>query len=296
MWRNHGLPVQVISDRGTQFVQGFTKDLNRLLGIEGRASTAFHPQTDGQTERVNQEIEQYLRTFISFRQNDWVEWLPLAEFSYNNRVHASTRKTPFEVDNGTHPRMGVEPRRKVRFEAAQEFADRMANAIQETRSALNQAATDMARFYDHDHREAEAFEAGDKVWLDGRHIKTQRPIKKFDDRWFGPFEIQKVLSRNAYRLKLPQSFRRVHPVFHVLLLRCWHPDPITEHPQPTNPEPILADGEEPEYEVERVLDSRMHYRKLQYLVQWKGYGPENNSWEPVDKLANCQINSLTAKS
>ena len=73
VWRNHGLPVQVISDRGTQFVQGFTKDLNRLLGIEGRASTAFHPQTDGQTERVNQEIEQYLRTFMSFRQNDWVE-------------------------------------------------------------------------------------------------------------------------------------------------------------------------------------------------------------------------------
>ena len=185
------------------------------------------------------------------------------------------------------PRMGVEPRRKVRFEAAQEFADRMANAIQETRSALNQAATDMARFYDHDHREAEAFEAGDKVWLDGRHIKTQRPIKKFDDRWFGPFEIQKVLSRNAYRLKLPQSFRRAHPVFHVSLLRRWHPDPIMERPQPTNPEPILADGEEPEYEVERVLDSRMHYRKLQYLVQWKGYGPENNSWEPADNLANC---------
>ena len=128
---------------------------------------------------------------------------------------------------------------------------------------------------------------GDKVWLDGRHIKTQRPIKKLDDRWFGPFEIQKVLSRNAYRLKLPQSFRRVHPVFHVSLLRRWNPDLIAERPQPTNPEPILADNGEPEYEVECVLDSRMHYRKLQYLVQWKGYGPEHNSWEPADNLANC---------
>jgi len=115
----------------------------------------------------------------------------------------------------------------------------MANAIQETHSALNQAATDMARFYDHDHREAEGFEVGDKVWLDGRHIKKQRPIKKLDDRWFGPFEIQKVLSQNAYRLKLPQSFRRVHPVFHVSLLRRWHPDPLRSVHSPLTQSPYL---------------------------------------------------------
>jgi hypothetical protein len=73
--------------------------------------------------------------------------------------------------------------------------------------------TNMARFYDHNHREAEVFEAGEKAWLDGRHINMQRPFKRFDNRWFGLFEIQKVLSRNAYRLKLPQSIHHVHPVF-----------------------------------------------------------------------------------
>lgn len=111
VWRNHGLPEQVISDRGPQFVASFTRELHRMLQIDTRPSTAFHPQTDGQTERVNMEIEQYLRMFVNRRQSDWAEWLPLAEFAYNNRIHSSTRHTPFELDTGRHPRMGVEPRR-----------------------------------------------------------------------------------------------------------------------------------------------------------------------------------------
>src|SRR5215472_4077424 len=196
VWRHHGLPDQVISDRGPQFVRSFTRELNRLLGIETRASTAFHPQTDGQTERVNMEIEQYLRMFCNQRQDDWTEWLPLAEFAYNNRVHSSTRHTPFELDTGRHPRMGIEPRRTSRVEAATEFADRMARTILETQSALKQAADDMARYYDADRKEAEEFKVGDKVWLDAKNIKTQRPVKKVDDRWFGPFKISKVVNRN----------------------------------------------------------------------------------------------------
>lgn len=130
VWRNHGLPDQIISDRGPQFVSGFTKELNQLLGIQTSLSTAFHPQTDGQTERVNQVIEQYLHIFVNQRQDDWSEWLPLAEFSYNNRVHASTRRTPFELDLGQHPRLGTEPRLTTRLEAADEFIDRIKKRLQ----------------------------------------------------------------------------------------------------------------------------------------------------------------------
>jgi len=180
--------------------------------------------------------------------------------------------------------MGIEPRRTSRVEAATEFADRMARTILETQSALKQAADDMARYYDADRKEGEEFKVGDKVWLDARNIKTQRPAKKLDDRWFGPFPIQKVINRNAYRLKLPRTFRRVHPVFHISLLRRWTPDPIAERPKPHHPPPDIAADGHVEYEVEVILDSRIRYRKLQYLVKWKGYGPEENSWQPVENL------------
>ena len=95
VWRHHGLPETIISDWGSTFTSKFMKELNSLLGIKANVSTAYHPQMDGQTEQVNQEIEQYLCIFVNHRQNDWVEWLPIAEFAYNNCIHSSTRQTPF---------------------------------------------------------------------------------------------------------------------------------------------------------------------------------------------------------
>ena len=109
VWKLHNLLWKVVSDRGPQFITAFMKELYRLLGIEAASSTAYHPQTDGQTEQVNQELEQYLRIFVGERQDDWYSLLPLAEFSYNNHVHSSTQQTPFLLDTGQHPRMGFEP-------------------------------------------------------------------------------------------------------------------------------------------------------------------------------------------
>ena len=287
VWRNHGLPEQIISDRGPQFVSNFTKELNRLLGIQTRASTAFHPQTDGQTERVNQEIEQYLRIFSNHRQDDWSEWIPLAEFAYNNRVHASTRLTPFQMDNGQNPRMGIEPQRHSQVEATQLFVDRMKKISEETQSALRQAASDMSRHYNVKHSRPLTFKVGDKVWLDSRNIKTVRPMKKLDDRWFGPFKIKDIISQNAYRLELSPALAKIHPVFHVSLLRPFTPDEIQERPQNHHPAPILdADGEL-SYEVEAILDSRYHNRRLEYLVNWKGYGPEENTWQSAKDVEHA---------
>jgi len=126
IWKLHGLPRKVISDHRPQFVAAFMKELYRLLGIEAVTSTAYHPQTDGQTERVNQELEQYLRIFIGERQDDWYTLLPLAEFSYNNHIHSSMQQTPFLLDTGRHPQMGFELHQPPsRFEAVNEFTDRM---------------------------------------------------------------------------------------------------------------------------------------------------------------------------
>src|SRR5258708_32603957 len=121
VWRHHGLPEEVISDHGPAFVSNFSRELAALLGVKLTPSTSYHPQTDGQMEHVNQEIEAYLRVFVSHRQDDWANWLPLAEFAYNNKVHAATRQTPFELDVGQHPRLGVEPMRTSTVEAADTF-------------------------------------------------------------------------------------------------------------------------------------------------------------------------------
>jgi transposase InsO family protein len=288
VWRNHGLPDQIISDRGSQFVSGFTRELNRLLGIKTSLSTAFHPETDGQTERVNSEIEQYLRIFINQRQDDWAEWIPLAEFAYNNRVHASTRHTPFELDSGQHPRMGIEPGLSTKREATEVFTNRIKKATEEARSALQQAAEDMARFHNAHRGKKVTFKVGEKVWLDSRNIKTKRPSKKLDDRWFGPFLIDEVISDNAYKLKLTPAFSRIHPVFNVTLLRKYVPDEISHRPQPSHPDPHIDEEGEEAYEVESILDSRFHRGHLEYLVSWKGYGPEDNLWIPERNVKFAQ--------
>src|SRR5258708_3445550 len=109
VWHHHGLPEEVISNHGPTFMSNFLCKLTTLLGVKLTPSTSYHLQTDGQMERMNQEIEAYLRVFVSHRQDDWADWLPLVEFTYNNKVHVATHRTPFELDAATHPRLGGEP-------------------------------------------------------------------------------------------------------------------------------------------------------------------------------------------
>src|SRR5258708_23547165 len=122
VWRHHGLPEAVISDRGSAFVSNFSRELATLLDIQLTPSTAYHPQMDGQMEQVNQEIEAYLWVFVSHHQDDWADWLPPAEFAYNNHIHSATCRTPFELDSGQHPQMGLEPTQSSTVEAADNFA------------------------------------------------------------------------------------------------------------------------------------------------------------------------------
>jgi len=121
VWKLHGLPESIISDRGPQFMAGLMRELNEILGIKSKLSIAFHPQTDGQTERVNQELEQYLRMFIDHRQEQWPEWLGMAEFAYNNKAHLSTKMSLFKANYGQDPRMGFEGRKKGKYAGAKKF-------------------------------------------------------------------------------------------------------------------------------------------------------------------------------
>lgn len=149
IWKLHGLPREFVSDRSPQFVAQFTRELYQLLGIRVSATMAYHPQADGQTERVNQELEQYLRLFVNEHQDDWDELLPMGEFQYNNHIHSSTQQTLFLLDTGHHPRMGFKPNQPPsKLKAINEFTDRMKSALDEARAALAKAKDDMAWYYD----------------------------------------------------------------------------------------------------------------------------------------------------
>jgi len=148
VWRLHGLPESIISDRRVQFVVGMMKELNSLLGIQMKLSTAYYPQMDGQTKRINQELEQYLRVFINHRQEQWPNWLGTAEFAYNNKIHTATKNSPFKVNYGQDPRMGFKGRRKGKYEAVGKFVEKMRKIQEEVKAALGKAQEEMKKFAD----------------------------------------------------------------------------------------------------------------------------------------------------
>ena len=194
IWKLHGLPTKIISDQGPQFVAKFMKELNKILGIQTSSSTAYHPQTDGQTERENQEVEQYLRLFVNYRQDDWAEWLALAEFCHNNRIQASTRQTPFMLNSGRHPRMGTEPFVESHMESVDTFVENMQKARSEAEAALTKAADDMARFYDQHRDQGVSYKVGDMVWLDGKDLRTDRPSKNCNRMSSFPASMSKIFT------------------------------------------------------------------------------------------------------
>ena len=273
VWKLHGTPKEVISDRGPQFVAKFLRHVFNRLGIKSALSTAYHPQTDGQTERVNQELEQYLRAFINYQQTNWASLLPIAEFTHNMRAHSATKSSPFELLYGYNPEFTIHPRTSENVPAADYRVEELTKAREEAQAALEVAAERMREQYDRKVREAPKFQVGDRVWLEATNIQVTR-TRKLANRRLGPFRIIRVISEVNYELELPRTMH-VHPVFHVGLLTPFTPDTIEGRVQPPPP-PVIVDGDE-EFEVESILDAKLERGKLKYLVHWKGYSAADNS-------------------
>ena len=289
VFKHHGLPDNIVTDRGTQFTSRFTTRLLELCDIHSNKSTAFHPQSDGQTERVNQVLEQYLRIFCDHQQGNWLDILPLAEFAYNNAKHSSTRMSPFFANYGLHPRctLRVTPAGPGASNPSAEEITQKYRAIHDrAKEDLKHAQAKYKEFYDARHKEAPIFEPGDLVWLSRRNITTTRPSSKLDVKRLGPFKVLEAVgdSKLAFRLELPAQMR-IHPVFHVSLLEPHHENPFPGRTQP--PPPPIELEDDVEWEVEEILDSRIQRGKLQYLVHWLGYGPHERTWEPPDHLSNA---------
>ncbi|QRW27814.1 Retrotransposable element Tf2 protein [Rhizoctonia solani] len=257
----------------------FLRALYQRLGIKPSFSLAYHPESDGQTERVNQFIEFYLRSYVAADHSDWATWLPLAEYAYNNARHAATGKTPFELVYGRNPVMNPSNVPANVLEADQ-VADTLAQEWQEAESALRMTKERMAGAKGI----IPEYSVGKKVWLDGKNVELRTNSNKLDPKQLGPFKITEKISSHTYRLDLLESLR-IHNVFYVGLLSKAHESP--RQPFPECPPPETIEGEE-EYKVEQIINSKQQQGKWFYLVKWKGYGLEDNSWEPKELLENSQ--------
>jgi hypothetical protein len=284
VWKLHGTPEDAVSDRGVQFNNHFMKRLYELLDIHPSFSTAYHPESDGQTERVNQILENYLRHFVSHRQDDWVALLSVAEFSYNNHASSTTMQSPFSIWYGEHPQFFPGAAREEVVPAAEELAKQLADANKETKALIELAQARYKEQADKDRIEEPDWAIGDKVWLNRQHIETDRPTKKLDYRRLGPYEILEKIGSRAYKLKLPASMK-IHDVFHVSMLEKVTADNFNRQPIPLPP---VIVNEQEEWEVEKILNSRLMRNKLQYLIRWKGVGPEEDSWEPAENVEHAE--------
>jgi len=217
VWKLHRLPESIILDRGVQFVAGMIRELNNLLEIQTKLSMAYHPQIDEQTERINQELEQYLRVFIDHRQEQWPDWLGTAEFAYNNKIYTATKISPFKANYGQDPRMGFEGRRKRKYEAVGKFVKRMKKIQKEAKAVLGKVQEEMKKFANRRQRKKEEYKVGDLVLLSTKDLKWQmkgRRSEKLTERFVGPYKVKGIISSNAIELELPKSIK-IHPVVNV---------------------------------------------------------------------------------
>ena len=273
-----GLPSKIISDRDPRFVSKFMKELCRLMGITQNVSTAYHPCTDGQAERSNQWLEQYLRFWVDHQQTNWHHYLPLAEFAHNSWKNETTGKSPFEI------LMGYSPRAEI-FDITSSIPT-VALRLRDWKKAREDAQKLMIKAqkkWTKGREQEQRYKTGDQVWLEGRNLRIDRPSVKLAPKRYRPFKIRKVLSPVTYQLTLPPQWK-IHDVFHADLLTPYHETEL-HGPNFTRPPPDLIDGEE-EYEVEEILQSRRfgRGRRVQYLVKWKGYPESENQWVDWDDL------------
>jgi len=287
MWKLHGLPESIISDKGPQFAAGLMRELNKMLGIKSKLLTVFHSQTDGQMERVNQELEQYLRMFINHRQEQWPEWLGTAEFAYNNKVYSSTRMSPFKANYGQDPRIGFEGRKKGRYAGAEKFIEKIKEIQEEAKAALGKAQADMKKYADKKRSDVEEYKVGDLVMLSTKDLKYQmvgRRTEKLTERFVSPYKVREIISLNTVKLELPSTVK-IHLVVNVSRIRRYIEQ--VEEQKKEQLAPVIIEGEE-EWEVERILNKRRVRGKDKYLVCWKGFTVESDTWKGRENLENAK--------
>jgi hypothetical protein len=293
--RLHGVPESILSDRDPRFTANFWRAFWDQLGTTLTMSSSYHPQSDGQTERANRTLEEMLRAFVNFRQDDWDRHLPMAELAVNNAQQTSTGFSPFYLNSGQEVSLPLDRAIAGLLPAKNpEAADRIRQLkvdIEQARSAIEKAQDRQSK-YANQHRRDVQLKVGDSVLLSTKHLKlvgADKRTPKFACQYIGPFKIKRIVNTNAYELDLPASIR-IHPVLNVSRLKVYHEGTSTFSTRPTpnpRPPPEIRDGEE-QFEVESILAKRGVGARAQYLVKWLGYDHYEATWEPSRALTGAR--------
>ena len=288
VFRLHGMPATIVSDRDPRFTSHFWRTVFTLLGTQLNMSTAFHPQTDGQSERAFRTLQQMLRSFVNPKQNDWAEYLPLLEFAYNHSKQASTSFSPFSVCYGMQP---ATPFSRAlpssgHVPAADSFVSELQNTMRAAKQAVHVAQARQAAAADRHRRADVKYAVGDIVLLDNQNLNLHVPCPKLSSQYSGPFAITSVDGVNV-TLQLPDTWQ-IHPTFHQSLVKPFYGQP----PDEEQPGPVpAADVDDPDvFEIEHIRDKRVtgrgKNRLVQYLVKWKGYPESDNLWQDAATMGD----------